>query len=139
MPRLLTENGCVKNYDVISGIAQYFTHFFLHKDDVIHLPGHARSYLRRIHFAIASSCLRTDMTTIFLDNDCFFNMQSAYSTEEMVLLCMLKYLNIFEFEEWLRTRDLRAERNHMWVICKNKCQKCILRNVGLPLFPDLRK
>ena len=85
----------MKNYHVISGIAQYFTPFCLHKDDVIHLPGHARSHLRRIHFVIASSCLRTDMPTIFLDNDCFFNMQSAYSTEEMVLLCMLKNLNIF--------------------------------------------
>ena len=49
----------MKNYDVICGIAQYFTPFCLRKADVIHLPGHARSYLMmslpvhspiRIHF-----------------------------------------------------------------------------------------
>ena len=49
------------------------------------------------------------MATIFLDNDCFFNMQSAYSTEETVLLCMLKYLIIFEVEEWLRRSASRKE------------------------------
>ena len=70
------------------------------------------------------------MDTMVLENDRSFHMHLEYSTEEMVMLCMWKFLDIFEFGKWLRTRDLREERNQVCVICKNKCEKCILRNVG---------
>ena len=57
-----------------------------------------------------------------------------HSTEYMVFICMMMYLSPKEFDRWFRTRDIQQERRRICVICRNKCQVCILKNVGLPLF-----
>ena len=77
--------------------------------------------------------------TIVLSYECsVYLMAKHHSSEEMVKKCMLKYLGTLEFNEWIRTRDLRKEKMRMCSICRNTCEKCILRYVGLPIFSDLR-
>ena len=69
---------------------------------------------------------------IILKYDCSVYDVSKHTTEDMVMACMAKYLSRTEFCEWLGTRDLKKKRRVICNICHNKCEKCILRNVGLP-------
>ena len=77
------------------------------------------------------------MEDSFITYECSTHLEYEnynHSTEYMVYICMMIYLSPKEFDKWFRTRNIQQERRRICVICKNKCQVCILKNVGLPLF-----
>ena len=74
------------------------------------------------------------MDYIIVPYDCSSHNIPNRSTEEMVMACMAKYLTFSEFLEWWIRRDIEEERRRLCIVCQNKCEICILRNVGLPML-----
>ena len=75
------------------------------------------------------------MEESFIPYDCSTHVdrKCKHSTEYMVMHCMIKYVSADEFDKWFRSRNIKDERRHVCVICKNTCERCILKNVGLPI------
>ena len=61
-----------------------------------------------------------------------FEINFEIPTERYIEKFMMKHLSPMEFNRWFGKRNITEERKKQCSICRNHCEVCIARYVGIP-------